>query len=34
MNPFIEYEIKVAIALAIFTLFYKLLLQKDTFHRL
>ncbi len=33
MNPFIEYEIKVAIALAVFTLFYKLLLQKDTFHR-
>lgn len=33
MNPFIEYEIKVAIALAVFTLFYKLLLQKDTFHK-
>ncbi len=33
MTAFIEYEIKVAIALAVFTLFYKLLLQKDTFHR-
>ncbi len=33
MNAFIEYEIKVAVVLAVFTLFYKLLLQKDTFHR-
>ncbi len=33
MNPFIEYELKVAVALAVFTMFYKLLLQKDTFHR-
>ncbi len=33
MNAFIEYELKVAIALAVFTLFYKLLLQRDTFHR-
>ncbi len=33
MNAFIEYEIKVAVALAVFTLFYKLMLQKDTFHR-
>ncbi len=33
MNAFIEYEFKVAISLAVFMLFYKLLLQKDTFHR-
>lgn len=33
MSAFIIYEIKVAVALAVFMLFYKLLLQKDTFHR-
>ncbi len=33
MNLFIVYEIKVAIALVVFMIFYKLLLQKDTFHR-
>ncbi len=33
MWPFLEYELKVAAALVVFSLFYKLLLSKETFHR-
>ncbi len=33
MEAFLEYEIKVAVALAVFSLFYRLLLSKETFHR-
>jgi hypothetical protein len=34
MLPFLFYEGKVAVALAVFYLFYRLLLRKETFHRL
>ena len=34
MTPFITYELKVAVALAVFYMFYRLLLRKETFHRL
>ena len=34
MLPFLIYEGKVAVALAVFYMFYRLLLKKETFHRL
>ncbi|MCR4859108.1 MAG: M56 family metallopeptidase, partial [Bacteroidales bacterium] len=34
MTPLLQYEIKVAVALAVFYMFYRLLLKKETFHRL
>ena len=33
MPAFLIYEVKVAVALALFYMFYRLLLQKETFHR-
>ncbi len=33
MDTFLIYEFKVAVALAVFSLFYRLLLSKETFHR-
>ena len=33
MNEFIIYQGKTAIALAVFYIFYRLMLSKDTFHR-
>ncbi len=34
MISFLIYEGKVAIALAVFYMFYRLMLRKETFHRL
>ena len=34
MLSFLLYDVKVAIALAVFYMFYRLMLQKETFHRL
>ena len=34
MLPLLIYEGKVAVALAVFYMFYRLLLKKETFHRL
>ena len=33
MPAFLIYEVKVAVALALFYMFYRLLLRKETFHR-
>ena len=33
MTDFLIYQVKVAVALAVFYMFYRLLLSKDTFHR-
>ncbi len=33
MSDFLVYELKVAVALAVFSLFYRLLLSKETWHR-
>ena len=33
MSAFLIYEVKVAVALAIFYMFYRLMLRKETFHR-
>ena len=33
MPAFLIYEVKVAVALAIFYMFYRLMLRKETFHR-
>ena len=34
MMEFLKYDLKVAVLIAIFYLFYRLLLSRDTFHRL
>ena len=34
MLPFLLYDIKAAVALAVFYMFYRLMLRKETFHRL
>ena len=34
MLSFLAYDIKVAVALAVFYMFYRLMLRKETFHRL
>ena len=33
MPAFLIYEVKVAVALALFYMFYRLMLRKETFHR-